>query len=57
MNQDLINMTHQGVSIETAIMPFKLQQMIAVIMEKKLLGVEDAFHYFYTSACFMKSEK
>jgi len=45
-------MSHLTANIETAIMPFKLQQMIEVVMEKKQLGVEDAFHYFYTSNCY-----
>jgi len=36
-------MLQKKTSIEAAIMPFKLQQLIAVIMEKKQLGVEDAF--------------
>jgi hypothetical protein len=39
-------------NIETAIMPFKLQQLVEVIMEKKQLGVEDAFHYLYSSNCY-----
>jgi len=45
-------MLQQEVSIETAIMPFKLQQLVEVIMEKKQFGVEDAFHYLYTSNCY-----
>ena len=39
-------------TIETAIMPFKLQQLIALIMEKKQLEAEDAFHYLYTPNCY-----
>ena len=46
-------MFQQGESIEAAIMPFKLQQLMEVIMEKKKLGVEDAFHYLYTSDCYL----
>jgi len=42
----------QKATIETAIMPFKLQQLIEVIMEKKQLEVEDAFHYLYNSDCY-----
>jgi len=45
-------MLQQGTSIETAIMPFKLQQVIEVIMEKKQFGAEDAMHYLYTSNCY-----
>ena len=45
-------MLQQGASIETAIMPFKLQQLVELIMEKKQLGVEDAFHYLFTSDCY-----
>jgi len=42
-------MRYLKANIETAIMPFKLQQLVELIMEKKQLGVEDAFHYLYTS--------
>jgi hypothetical protein len=45
-------MLQQKVSIEVAIMPFKLQQLVEIIMEKKQFGVEDAFHYLYTSNCY-----
>ena len=45
-------MLQQRDHIETAIMPFKLQQLVEVIMEKKQLGFEDAFHYLYTSNCY-----
>ena len=33
-------------------MPFKVQQLVEVIMEKKQFGIEDAFHYLYTSDCY-----
>jgi len=45
-------MLSQGVNIETAIMPFKVQQLVEVLMEKKQFGFEDAFHYLYTSDCY-----
>ena len=45
-------MLPQDLSIETAIMPFKVQQLIEMIMEKKQIGVEDAFHYLYSSNCY-----
>ena len=45
------NMFHD-VKIEEAIMPFKVQQLVEVIMEKKQFGFEDAFHYLYTSDCY-----
>jgi len=45
-------MLQQEANVETAIMPFKLQQVIEVIMKKKQIGVEDAFHYLYTSGCY-----
>jgi len=47
-------MLPQGVkvNIEEAIMPFKVQQLVEVIMEKKQFGFEDAFHYLYTSDCY-----
>jgi len=45
-------MLQQNANIETAIMPFKLQQLVEVIMEKKQFGAEDAFHYLYTSDCY-----
>jgi hypothetical protein len=45
-------MTFLSENVETAIMPFKLQQLVELIMEKKQFGVEDAFHYLYTSNCY-----
>ena len=45
-------MVQQKANIETAIMPFKLQQLVEVIMEKKQLGIGDAFHYLYSSNCY-----
>jgi len=45
-------MIPQGINIETAVMPFKLQQLVEVITEKKQMGLEDAFHYLYTSRCY-----
>jgi len=35
--------------IETAIMPFKIQQLAEIIMEKKNIGFSDALHYLYSS--------
>jgi hypothetical protein len=43
------NIPQQNQNIETAIMPFKVQQLVEIIMEKKQLGYEDAFAYLYTS--------
>ena len=45
-------MLEQKTNIETAIMPFKVQQLVEVIMEKKQLDIEGAFHYLYTSKCY-----
>ena len=45
-------MLEQKANIETSIMPFKLQQLVSLIMEKKQLCVEDAFYYLYTSDCY-----
>jgi len=45
-------MPQQQQNIETAIMPFKIQQLIEIIMEKKQLGFEDAYNYLYTSNCY-----
>ena len=45
-------MLQQEANIETAIMPFKVQQLVELLMEKKQLGAEDAFHYLYTSECY-----
>ncbi len=45
-------MSEQKTSIETAIMPFKLQQLVELIMDKKQLGYEDAFSYLYNSDCY-----
>ena len=45
-------MIQQAANIETAIMPFKLQRLVEVLMEKKQFGMEDAFHYLFTSNCY-----
>ena len=45
-------MRQQTSTIETAIMPFKVQQVVEVIMKNKQLNSEDAFHYLYTSKCY-----
>jgi len=42
----------QKQNIETAIMPFKVQQLIEIIMGKKQLSIEDAYNYLYTSDCY-----
>jgi hypothetical protein len=42
----------QSTKIEAAIMPFKIQQLVEVIMDKKRFGIEDAFHYLFTSNCY-----
>ncbi len=42
----------QQQQIETAIMPFKIQQLVEIIMDKKQLGYEDAFDYLYNSDCY-----
>lgn len=39
----------QKTNIENAIMPFKVQQLIELIMQKKQLNFEDACNYLYTS--------
>jgi len=39
----------QKTNIETAIMPFKVQQLTEIIMQKKQLNFEDACNYLYTS--------
>jgi hypothetical protein len=35
--------------IEEAVMPFKIQQLAEIIMEKKKVGFTDALHYLYSS--------
>ncbi|MDR0726139.1 MAG: DUF3791 domain-containing protein [Prevotellaceae bacterium] len=35
--------------IEEAIMPFKVQQLVEIIMETKNIGFTDALHYLYSS--------
>jgi hypothetical protein len=45
-------MLPQKNTIEASIIPFKLQQLVEIIMEKKQFGVEDAFHYLFTSNCY-----
>jgi hypothetical protein len=45
-------MPQQNSTVETAIMPFKIQQLIEIIMAKKRLSYEDAFDYLYSSGCY-----
>ena len=45
-------MPQQKADIETAIMPFKVQQLVEIIIEKKQLSYEDAFDYLYSSDCY-----
>jgi hypothetical protein len=45
-------MSQQKATIETAIMPFKVQQLVEIIMQKKQLNYEDAFSYLYSSDCY-----
>jgi len=45
-------MPQQKQDVETAIMPFKIQQLVEIIMEKKQLSYEDAFDYLYSSDCY-----
>ena len=45
-------MLQQQQHIETAIMPFKVQQLVEIIMDKKQLDYEDAFDYLYNSDCY-----
>jgi hypothetical protein len=42
----------QEQSIEKAIMPFKVRQLVEIIMQKKQLDYEGAFNYLYTSDCY-----
>jgi hypothetical protein len=35
--------------IEEAVIPFKIQQLAEIIMEKKKVGFTDALHYLYSS--------
>ncbi|GHS98304.1 hypothetical protein FACS189421_06670 [Bacteroidia bacterium] len=45
-------MPQQKATTETAIMPFKVQQLVEIIMQKKQLDYEDAFSYLYSSNCY-----
>ena len=36
-----------GTNLEKAMLPFKLQQLLDIIIEKKNFGVEDALQYLY----------
>ena len=45
-------MPQQQQHIETAIMPFKVQQLVEIIMDKKQLNYENAFDYLYNSDCY-----
>jgi len=35
--------------IETAVMPFKIQQLAEIVMERKNIAFSDALHYLYSS--------
>jgi hypothetical protein len=39
-------------SVETAIMPFKVKELVEIIMEKKKISFSDAFFYLYTTNCY-----
>lgn len=41
-------------SIENAILPFKLQQFVAFIMEKKRFSLKDALCYLYSTELYGK---
>ena len=43
-----------GTTIENAILPFKLQQFVAFIMEKKRFSLKDALGYLYGPERFIK---
>ena len=45
-------MSLQKTNIETAIMPFKVRELVGIIMRKKQLNHEDAFSYLYNSDCY-----
>jgi hypothetical protein len=45
-------MQQQKTNIETAIMPFKVQQLVEIIMQQKQLNYHDAFAYLYASDCY-----
>jgi hypothetical protein len=45
-------MSQQSQNTGTAIMPFKIQQLIEVIMDRKQLDYQDAFEYLYSSDCY-----
>ena len=43
-----------GTTIENAILPFKLQQFVAFIMEKKRFSLKDALCYLYGTELYNK---
>jgi hypothetical protein len=45
-------MPQQKPDIESAVMPFKIQQLVEIIMERKQLDYQDAFGYLYSSDCY-----
>jgi hypothetical protein len=45
------------ISIETAIMPFKVKELVEIIMEKKKISFSDAFFYLYTTNCYLLLQK
>jgi hypothetical protein len=40
--------------IEEAIMPFKIQQLVEIIMQKKSIGFTDALHYLYSTEFYQQ---
>lgn len=38
--------------IEEAILPFKIQQLVEIIMQQKSLGFTDALYYLYATECY-----
>ena len=42
------------INIENAILPFKLQQFVAYIMEKKIFSLRDALCYLYSTELYGK---
>ena len=45
---------HMENSIEKAMLPFKMQQLLDIIIQKKKFGIEDALQYLYSSDLYQQ---
>lgn len=43
-----------GNSLEQMMLPFKIQQLLEMIIEKRRLNIKDAMHYLYSSGLYKR---